>query len=115
MGSYRSKIAPELARDTDATIAAACRLHQRIGRPNLFVKVPATAEGIPAIAALIGKGLSINVTLIFSLSRYAQVIDAYLQGLESLTARGGDVAAVRSVASFFVSRVDTEVDQQAWS
>jgi transaldolase len=97
-GFVSIEVAPELARDTDATIAAACRLHQRIGQPNLFVKVPATAEGIPAIAALIGKGLSINVTLIFSLSRYAQVIDAYLQGLETLTARGGDVAAVRSVA-----------------
>ena len=111
-GFVSIEVAPELARDTDATIAAACRLHQRIGQPNLFVKVPATAEGIPAIAALIGKGLSINVTLIFSLSRYEQVIDAYLQGLESLTASGGDVAAVRSVASFFVSRVDTEVDHR---
>lgn len=111
-GFVSIEVAPELARDTDATIAAACRLHERISQPNLFVKVPATAEGIPAIAALIGTGLSINVTLIFSLSRYEQVIDAYLHGLESLTARGGDVAAVRSVASFFVSRVDTEVDHR---
>ena len=111
-GFVSIEVAPELARNTDATIAAAGRLHQRISEPNLFVKVPATAEGIPAIAALIGKGLSINVTLIFSLSRYEQVIDAYLHGLETLTARGGDVAAVRSVASFFVSRVDTEVDHR---
>ena len=111
-GFVSIEVAPELARNTDATIAAASQLHQRISEPNLLVKVPATAEGIPAIAALIGKGLNINVTLIFSLSRYAQVIDAYLHGLEKLTADGGDVAAVRSVASFFVSRVDTEVDHR---
>src|SRR6185312_12937517 len=111
-GFVSIEVAPELARDTDATIAAARELHQRISEPNLFVKVPATAEGIPAIAALIGEGLSINVTLIFSLSRYAQVIDAYLQGLENLAEHGGDVAGVRSVASFFVSRVDTEVDKR---
>jgi transaldolase len=109
-GFVSIEVAPELARDTDATIAAACRLHDRIARPNLLVKVPATPEGIPAIEALIGKGLSINITLIFSLPRYQQVIDAYLNGLETLTARGGDPGAVHSVASFFVSRVDTEVD-----
>ena len=111
-GFVSIEVAPELARDTEATIAAAARLHERIARPNLLVKVPATAEGIPAIAALIGQGLSINITLIFSLSRYAQVIDAYLEGLETFAARGGDLAAVRSVASFFVSRVDTEVDHR---
>jgi transaldolase len=111
-GFVSIEVAPELARDTDATIAAARRLHQRISEPNLFVKVPATVEGIPAIAALIGEGLNINVTLIFSLARYAQVIDAYQHGLETIRARGGDVATVRSVASFFVSRVDTEVDQR---
>src|SRR6478752_663347 len=111
-GFVSIEVAPELARDTDATIAAAARLHERIARPNLLVKVPATAEGIPAIAALIGRGLSINITLIFSLSRYAQVIDAYLDGLETFTADGGDLAAVHSVASFFVSRVDTEVDHR---
>jgi transaldolase len=106
------EVAPELARDTAATSAAAARLHERIARPNLLVKVPATAEGIPAIAALIGRGLSINITLIFSLSRYAQVIDAYLEGLETFTADGGDLTGVHSVASFFVSRVDTEVDHR---
>ena len=111
-GFVSIEVAPELARDTEATIAAAARLHERIARPNLLVKVPATAEGIPAIAALIGRGLSINITLIFSLSRYAQVIDAYLEGLETFTADGGDLAAVHSVASFFVSRVDTEVDHR---
>jgi transaldolase len=111
-GFVSIEVAPELAHDTDATIAAACRLHERIARPNLLVKVPATAEGIPAIAELIGKGLSVNITLIFSLPRYEQVIDAYLQGLETLTTRGGDPGAVHSVASFFVSRVDTEVDRR---
>ena len=111
-GFVSIEVAPELARDTDATIAAAGRLHERIARPNVFVKIPATAEGIPAIADMIGKGVSINITLIFSLARYEQVIEAYLQGLEALAARGGDLAAVRSVASFFVSRVDTEVDRR---
>jgi transaldolase len=111
-GFVSIEVAPELARDTAATIAAAARLHERIARPNLLVKIPATAEGIPAIAALIGRGLSINVTLIFSLSRYEQVIEAYLHGLETLAGRGGDLAAVRSVASFFVSRVDTQVDKR---
>lgn len=111
-GFVSIEVAPELARDTAATIAAASRLHERIARPNLLVKIPATAEGIPAIAATIGSGLSINVTLIFSLSRYEQVIEAYLHGLETLAARGGVLAAVRSVASFFVSRVDIQVDRR---
>jgi transaldolase len=92
--------------------AAARRLHQRIARPNLFVKIPATAEGVPAIQAMIAEGRSINVTLIFSLARYAEVIEAYLAGLEALARRGGDLASVHSVASFFVSRVDTEVDRR---
>ena len=111
-GFVSIEVAPELAHDTTATIAAAAQLHERIARPNLLVKIPATAEGIPAIATLIGRGLSINVTLIFSLSRYEQVIEAYLSGLETLAGRGGVLPAVRSVASFFVSRVDTHVDQR---
>jgi transaldolase len=111
-GFVSIEVAPELAHDTDATIAAARDLHRRIAAPNLFVKIPATAEGVPAIAAMIGEGRSINVTLIFSLARYRQVIEAYLSGLESLAARGGDLASVHSVASFFVSRVDTEVDRR---
>ncbi|MGX9787598.1 transaldolase [Mycobacterium sp. MMS18-G62] len=111
-GFVSIEVAPELARDTGATIAAATRLHERIARPNLLVKIPATAEGIPAIAATIGSGLSINVTLIFSLSRYEQVIEAYLTGLETLAGRGDVLSAVRSVASFFVSRVDTQVDNR---
>jgi transaldolase len=111
-GFVSVEVAPELARDTDATVAAARQLHQRIARPNLLVKIPATGEGVPAIQAMIAEGRSINVTLIFSLARYAEVIEAYLAGLETLAQRGGDLASVRSVASFFVSRVDTEVDRR---
>jgi transaldolase len=111
-GFVSVEVAPELARDTDATIAAARDLHRRIHQPNLFVKIPATAEGVPAIQTMIGEGRSINITLIFSLTRYAEVIEAYLTGLETLAAHGGDVTSVRSVASFFVSRVDTEVDRR---
>jgi transaldolase len=111
-GFVSIEVAPELARDTDATIAAARQLHQRIDQPNLFVKIPATGEGVPAIQAMIAQGHSINITLIFSLARYAEVIDAYLAGLETLADGGGDLASVQSVASFFVSRVDTEVDRR---
>jgi transaldolase len=111
-GFVSVEVAPELARDTDATIAAARQLHQRIAQPNLLVKIPATGEGVPAIEAMIAEGRSINITLIFSLARYAEVIDAYLSGLETLAQRGGDLTSVRSVASFFVSRVDTEVDRR---
>jgi transaldolase len=111
-GFVSVEVAPELARDTDATVAAARQLHQRIAQPNLFVKIPATGEGVPAIQAMIAEGRSINITLLFSLARYAEVIDAYLAGLEALAQRGGDLASVHSVASFFVSRVDTEVDRR---
>jgi transaldolase len=106
------EVAPELAHDTDGTIAAARSLHERIDRPNLMVKIPATNAGIPAIQTMTGEGRSINITLIFSLPRYQQVIDAYLAGLERFAAAGGDLSAVHSVASFFVSRVDTEVDRR---
>jgi transaldolase len=111
-GFVSVEVAPELARDTAATMAAARQLHQRIAQPNLLVKIPATGEGVPAIEAMIAEGRSINITLIFSLARYAEVIDAYLSGLETLARRGGDLASVHSVASFFVSRVDTEVDRR---
>jgi transaldolase len=111
-GFVSLEVAPELARDTQGTIAAARGLHRRIDEPNLFVKIPATAQGVPAIEAMTAQGRSINVTLIFSLTRYAEVIEAYLTGLEAFTGRGGDPASVHSVASFFVSRVDTEVDQR---
>ena len=111
-GFVSIEVAPELARDTDATIAAARQLHQRIAQPNLFVKIPATGQGVPAVQAMTAEGHSINITLIFSLARYAEVIDAYLTGLESLAEGGGDLSSVHSVASFFVSRVDTEVDRR---
>jgi transaldolase len=111
-GFVSVEVAPELAHHTGATIAAARRLHQRLARPNLLVKIPATAEGVPAIQAMTAEGRSINVTLVFSLARYAEVIEAYLAGLEALARRGGDLASLRSVASFFVSRVDTEVDRR---
>jgi transaldolase len=111
-GFVSVEVAPELARDTDATVTSARDLHKRIALPNLLVKIPATAEGIPAIRAMTAEGRSINVTLIFSLTRYEQVIEAYLEGLEAFAAAGGDVATVHSVASFFVSRVDTEVDSR---
>ena len=111
-GFVSVEVAPELAQDTDATMAAVRQLHQRVARPNLFVKIPATPEGVPAIRAMVAEGRNVNITLIFSLARYAEVIDAYLSGLETLAGRGGDLAGVRSVASFFLSRVDTEVDRR---
>jgi transaldolase len=111
-GFVSLEVSPALANDTDRTIEAARDLHRRVDLPNLFVKIPATAEGVPAIRQMISEGRNINVTLIFSLSRYDEVIDAYLSGLETLAANGGDVADVHSVASFFVSRVDTEVDRR---
>ncbi len=111
-GFVSLEVAPALAHDEAGTVAAAKLLHERIAQPNLLVKIPATREGIPAIEATIAAGHSVNVTLIFSLERYAAVIDAYLSGLERLAAAGGDLSRVASVASFFVSRVDTEVDRR---
>jgi transaldolase len=111
-GFVSLEVAPGLAHEADASAAAAAYLHRRIARPNLLVKIPATGEGVDAIRQATAAGHSINVTLIFSLGRYAQVIDAYLTGLESFAAGGGDLSAVRSVASFFVSRVDTEVHRR---
>jgi transaldolase len=111
-GFVSIEVAPELADDTEATIAAARELHLRIAQPNLYVKIPATAAGVPAIRSMIGEGRNTNITLIFSLTRYEQVIEAYQSGLESLVGSGGDPSAVHSVASFFVSRVDTEVDRR---
>jgi transaldolase len=108
-GYVSVEVAPELARDTEGTIASARDLHRRIDEPNLFVKIPATAEGVPAIQQMISEGRSINVTLIFGLDRYEEVIEAYLAGLE---AHDGDLTKIASVASFFVSRVDTEVDRR---
>lgn len=109
-GFISLEVSPKLAHDTDATVAEAKRLHAAVGRPNLMIKVPATPEGMPAIRALIAAGLSINVTLIFSLAAHAQVIDAYMSGLEARMSQGLPIAHIASVASFFVSRVDTAVD-----
>jgi transaldolase len=111
-GFVSLEVSPDLAHDTDGTIEQARALHQRMALPNLMVKIPATAEGIPAIEAMIGEGRNINVTLIFSLQRHDEVIEAYLSGLEHLAEAGGDLAQVNSVASFFVSRVDTEADRR---
>jgi transaldolase len=108
-GFVSLEVAPSIAHDTKATVAATRLLHERIASPNLMMKIPATAEGIPAIATMIGEGRSINITLIFSLDRYDEVIEAYLSGLEACE---GDLSRVHSVASFFVSRVDTEVDRR---
>jgi transaldolase len=111
-GFVSLEVSPTLASDTEGTIKAARDLHERMQLPNLFVKIPATPEGVPAIEKMISEGRNINVTLIFSLSRYQEVIDAYLAGLETRAASGGDLGTVHSVASFFVSRVDTEVDRR---
>ena len=111
-GYVSLEVDPTLAYDTDATIAEAVRLHELVDRPNLFVKIPATEAGLPAIEEMIARGRSINVTLIFSLERYAAVAEAYVRGLERLVEAGGDPSGVASVASFFVSRVDTEADRR---
>jgi transaldolase len=111
-GFVSIEVAPGLAHDTEATIQAARDLHERIAEPNLLVKIPATAAGVPAIEAMVAEGRSINVTLVFSLARYRHVLEAYLSGLEALAGRGGDLSSVHCVASFFVSRVDTEVDRR---
>ena len=112
-GYVSLEVAPSLAHDTDGTIAAARSFHQSIDRPNLYVKIPGTAEGVAAIRTMVGEGRNINVTLLFSLERYGEVIEAYLSGLEAHLASGAtDLSAVHGVASFFVSRVDTEVDRR---
>jgi transaldolase len=112
-GFVSLEVSPHLAHDTAGTIEEARSLHQRIGQPNLLVKIPATVEGVPAIQQMISEGRSINVTLIFGLERYDQVMEAYLSGLEAYAAGGAaDLSRVASVASFFVSRVDTEIDRR---
>jgi transaldolase len=111
-GYVSMEVDPNLAHDTEATIEQAQRFHDEIDRPNLYVKIPATAAGLPAIEEMIARGKSINVTLIFGLDRYAEVANAYVSGLERLRDAGGDLRMVHSVASFFVSRVDTEADKR---
>ena len=106
------EVDPTLAADRDATVAEARRLHEWVERPNLYVKIPATEPGVAAIEEMIAAGRNINVTLIFSLERHKTVMEAYVRGLERLVEDGGDPATVHSVASFFVSRVDTEADKR---
>jgi transaldolase len=106
------EVHPTLADDTEATAAEAARLHEMVERPNLFVKIPATKAGLPAIEESIARGIPINVTLIFSLERHREVAEAYLAGLRRLIENGGDPSTIASVASFFVSRVDTEADRR---
>ena len=111
-GYVSIEVDPTLAYDREATFEQAIRLHEEVDRPNVFVKIPATVPGLAAIEDCIAKGRSINVTLIFSLERYAAVVEAYIRGLERLVAGDGDPTNVASVASFFVSRVDTEADRR---
>jgi transaldolase len=111
-GYVSIEVDPNLAGDTAATITEAQHLHQTIERPNLYVKIPATKAGLPAIEEMIARGRNINVTLTFSLERYAEVVEAYIRGVERLVQAGGDPSTVASVASFFVSRVDTETDRR---
>jgi len=111
-GYVSIEVAPSLARDSEGTTTAAASLWERVARPNVMVKIPGTAEGLPAIRLSIAAGINVNVTLIFSLDRYAKVIEAYQAGIADLLAGGGDPSDIHSVASFFVSRVDTEVDRR---
>jgi transaldolase len=111
-GRVSIEVDPRIAGDTAKTIAEARALWWLVDRPNMFIKIPATLAGLPAITQALSEGISVNVTLIFSLERYGQVIDAHLAGLEQAAAAGHDVSGIASVASFFVSRVDTEVDRR---
>lgn len=112
-GFVSVEVDPNLAHDSDGTLMSARDLHKRVGRPNVMIKIPATREGLSAIRTMIGEGRSVNVTLIFSLERYAQVLDAYIAGLEDLArTTTNDLSHVASVGSFFISRVDTEVDRR---
>jgi transaldolase len=111
-GRISFELPPDIADDTDASVRDAHRLFDELARPNVFIKIPATAAGVPAIRASLAAGINVNVTLIFSIERYRQVIDAFTSGLEDLAASGGDLTEIASVASFFVSRVDTNVDKK---
>ncbi|KFI67867.1 transaldolase [Bifidobacterium magnum] len=110
-GRVSIEVDPRMAHETEATEKQAVELWEKVNRPNAMIKIPATLEGLPAITATLAKGISVNVTLIFSLERYAQVIDAYIDGMAQAAANGHDLSKMASVASFFVSRVDTAVDK----
>jgi transaldolase len=109
-GRVSLEVSPELAGDTAGTVAQALDLSQRVNRPNLMIKIPATLAGLPAISAVLAAGISVNVTLIFSIARYQQVIDAHIAGIKKAKENGHDISQIHSVASFFVSRVDSAVD-----
>jgi transaldolase len=111
-GRISFEVPPDIADDTEGTIHETRRLFDELARPNVFIKIPATAAGVPAIRASVAAGINVNVTLIFSIARYREVIEAYLGGLEELAEAGGDLTELASVASFFVSRVDTMVDKE---
>jgi transaldolase len=111
-GRVSIEVAPDLAHDTDATVESARALWAEVDRENLFIKIPATTEGGPAITTALGEGISVNVTLIFGLGRYREVMESYVAGLEAALAAGHDLSKIHSVASFFVSRVDTEIDKR---
>jgi transaldolase len=111
-GRVSIEVDPRIARDTGRTVAEARALWWLVDRPNLFIKIPAAKQGLPAITACLAEGISINVTLIFSLARYGEVIEAFLAGMEQARTAGRDLSGLASVASFFVSRVDTEVDRR---
>ncbi|MCG7630736.1 MULTISPECIES: transaldolase [Gordonia] len=111
-GRVSIEVDPRLAHDTDATVAQAVELWKIVDRPNLLIKIPATEAGLPAISKVIAEGISVNVTLIFSVERYEKVIEAYLDGLDAAAQAGHDLSRIHSVASFFVSRVDTEIDKR---
>ena len=111
-GFVSVEVDPSLAHDTPGTLSAARLLHERISRPNVMIKIPATQQGLPAIREMIAEGRNVNVTLIFSLSRYEEVMDAYIEGLEQRMASGSPVSKIASVASFFISRVDNEIDRR---
>jgi transaldolase len=111
-GRVSIEVDPRLAHDTDATVAEALELWKTVDRPNLMVKIPATVEGLPAITRVLAEGVSVNVTLIFSVDRYRDVMHAFLDGMRQARSNGHDLATIQSVASFFVSRVDTEVDKR---
>jgi transaldolase len=111
-GRVSIEVSPEMAHDTDATLESARELWKEVDRNNLFIKIPATTEGAPAITDTLGDGISVNVTLIFGLDRYDAVMEAYVAGLEKAKQNGEDLSKIQSVASFFVSRVDTEIDRR---
>ena len=111
-GRVSIEVEPDLAHDSEATIAQAKELYAKVGRENVMIKIPATLAGLEAITAVTAAGISVNVTLIFSVERYDKVIDAYFSGLEQAAANGVDISKIHSVASFFVSRVDSEVDKR---